>query len=176
VVLIGSAFPSLVRRFQSSAGGDLHSEQMLFDLAVGGSIVAVVCGNLLARPIILAVFGPSYEPSIHIFHLHSWSCIAIGMNEARSRWMAALSLQRYAPIVTTLGLAINVAMNLVLIPWLGAKGAAITTVVSYFISGYVSSFLFKPLNGLGWSQTRALWPWGRLWGAARHWQFERQFA
>jgi len=176
VVLIASAFPSLVQRFQISAGADLQSEQMIFDLAVGGSMVAVVCGNLMARPLILAVFGPTYEPSIHIFHLHSWSCIAIGMNEARSRWMAALSLQHYAPIVTTLGLAINVAMNLALIPWLGATGAAITTVVSYFISGYISSFIFKPLNGLGWSQTRALWPWGRLWDAVRHWQFERQFA
>jgi PST family polysaccharide transporter len=149
---------------------------MLFDLAVGGSLLAVVFGNLLARPVILTIFGERYAPSVEIFHLHSWSAIAIAMNEARFRWMAALSIQRYAPIVTTLGLGINVAMNLVLIPKFGALGAAVSTVVSYFISGYLSSFAIKPLNGLAIAQTRALWPWHRLWTAARVWRLERQLA
>jgi PST family polysaccharide transporter len=176
VALVGSAFPSLFRQFQASGAADPRSQQMLFDLALGGSFAAVLVGNLLARPVIETLFGPSYEAAVNIFHLHSLSCIAIGMNEARWRWMGALALQRYAPIVTSLGLVINIAMNAVLIPVLGAEGAAITTVVSYFLSGYASSFIFPPLRGLGASQTRALWPWGRLYGAALNWHRGRRFA
>ena len=176
VALIGSAFPSLVRQFQSSGRGDRVSQQMLFDLALGGSIAAVIVGNLLIRPVVETLFGPSYEQAIDIFHLHSWSCIAIGANEARHRWMGTLDLQRYAPLVTSLGLLLNIAMNAVLIPLLGAKGAAITTVVSYFVSGYVSSFFIRPLRGLGLSQTRAFWPWARLLGAARVWHRARGVA
>jgi PST family polysaccharide transporter len=176
VVLIASAYPTLARRFLDGGAGGLHAEQMLFDLAVGGAIAAVLASVALARPLIQGIFGPAYESAIHIFYLHSLSCIAIAMNEARHRWLAAVSLQRYAPSVTAIGLLINVAMNLALIPRLGARGAAIATVVSYFASGYLASFLFKPLRPFGYTQTRALWPWGRLYRAARLWRSGGQLA
>ncbi len=168
-VLATSAYPALARRFLDSGSQHRQSEQMLFDLAVGGSIVTVIIANLLAPPVIKGIFGAAYLPSVAIFHLHSWSCIAVAMNDARHRWLATQSLQRYAPAVTALGLAINLGMNVVLIPRLGALGAAVSTVVSYFISGYLSSFLIKPLWVFGYAQTRALWPWGRLYRGALHW-------
>ena len=115
---------------------------------------------------ISVVFGTEYLPSVHIFYFHAWSCVAIAMNAARLRWLATIGMQRYAPVVTVIGLVINVAMNLVLIPTMGAKGAAIATVVSYFISGYFSSFLIPALRGIGYMQSRALWPWVRLYSAA----------
>ncbi len=176
VVLIASAYPSLARRFLDDRAGGAHAEQMLFDLAVGGAIVVVLASIALARPLIAGIFGPAYQPAVQIFYLHSWSCIAIAMNEARHRWLAAVSLQRYAPTVTAIGLFINVAMNLALIPRLGALGAALATVVSYFASGYLTSFLLKPLRAFGRAQTRALWPWGRLYRAARLWHSGEQLA
>jgi PST family polysaccharide transporter len=170
VVLIASAFPSLARRFQGGLDRIGGSQQLFFDLAVGSSLVVLVAANVLAQPMIEGLFGTAYRPAIQIFHLHSWSCIAIAMYEARHRWMATASLQRYSPLVTSLGLALNIAMNLVLIPRLGAQGAAISTVASYFVSGYLSSFLLKPLREAAILQTRALWPWPRLYRAALLWR------
>jgi polysaccharide transporter, PST family len=169
VVLVASAYPSLAKRFLDGNVSGGRSAQMLFDLAVGSSIIVVLVANLLAAPVIEAVFGRAYEPAVHIFYLHSWSCIAIAMNEVRHRWLAAVSLQRYAPTVTAIGLIMNLVLNLMLIPRWGALGAAITTVVSYFASGYLTSFLIGPLREFGYAQTRALWPWGRLYRTARHW-------
>lgn len=170
IVLIDSAYPALAKRFLDSEQTDSRHGQMLFDLAVGGSLIATVVSVLLARPVIEFVFGESYQSSIQIFYLHAWSCVAIAMNTARHRWFATIGLQRYAPIVTVLGLLVNVLMNLALIPSLGAMGAAITTVASYFISGYLASFMFYELREIGWMQTRALWPWGRLNIKARIWK------
>ncbi|HPM49012.1 MAG TPA: flippase [Methylotenera sp.] len=169
IVLIDSAYPALAKRFLDSEQNDSKHGQMLFDLAVGGSLIATIVSVLLARPVIEFVFGESYQSSIQIFYLHAWSCVAIAMNTARHRWFAAIGLQRYAPIVTVLGLFVNVLMNLALIPSLGAMGAAITTVASYFISGYLASFMFYELREIGWMQTRALWPWSRLNTRARIW-------
>lgn len=163
VVLIESAYPALARRFLDSDKVDSQHGQMLFDLAVGGSLLATLLALLLAEPVINAVFGPGYERSVDIFYLHAWSCVAIAMNTARHRWLAAVGLQRFAPTVTIIGLVINVAMNLVLIPAMGAVGAAIATVVSYFISGYLSSFFLPSLREIGRMQTYALWPWHRLY-------------
>jgi O-antigen/teichoic acid export membrane protein len=162
-VLVDSAYPALTRRFLAAAAGTSQHGQMLFDIAVGGSIVATLVALAFAGPAIGAVFGSDYTRSVGIFYLHAWSCVAIAMNAARHRWLATLDLQRYAPLVTFVGLGINVAMNLLLIPSLGALGAAISTVVAYFVSGYLTSFWFAPLRPIGAMQTRALWPWGRLY-------------
>ena len=171
IVLIDSAYPALAKRFLDSEQTDSRHGQMLFDLAVGGSLVVTLGALILAAPAIGAIFGRDYQPSVQIFYLHAWSCVAIAMNTARHRWMATVGLQRYAPAVTVMGLVINVAMNLFLIPSIGALGAAIATVASYFISGYLSSFLLPPLAEIGRMQTRALWPWVRLYAAAcSHWR------
>ncbi|MDD5332957.1 MAG: flippase [Rhodoferax sp.] len=164
VVLVDSAYPVLARRFlDANQTTDSQHGQMLFDLAVGGSLVVTLLALILAGPVINAVFGAGYERSVNIFYIHAWSCVAIAMNTARHRWLAAVGLQRYAPTVTVIGLVINVMMNLVLIPFFGAIGAAIATVISYFLSGYFSSFLFPALREIGQMQTRALWPWARLY-------------
>ena len=165
IVLIDSAYPALAKRFLDSEQNDSKHGQMLFDLAVGGSLIATIVSVLLARPVIEFVFGESYQSSIQIFYLHAWSCVAIALNSVRHRWLATVGLQRYAPIVTAFGLVINVALNLVLIPSHGAIGAALATVVSYFISGYLISYLWFPLREIGHMQTRSLWPWFRLFKA-----------
>lgn len=173
VVLIDSAYPALTRRFINERKVDGRNGQMLFDLAIAGSMVAILVAFLFVGPVINAVFGPSYSRSIDIFYLHAWSCVAIAMNTARHRWLATLGLQRFAPIVTIVGLCINILMNLIMIPAMGAVGAAITTVVSYFISGYLSSFLLPPLREIGRMQTRALWPWARLYAGAKSLQQQK---
>lgn len=176
VVLIDSAYPTLARRFLDSPKPDARHGQMLFDLAIGGSLLATLVALALAGPIIDALFGSAYHSSVDIFHLHAWSCIAIAMNTARHRWLAVEGLQRHAPTVTIIGLLLNVAMNLVLIPHLGAYGAAIATVVSYFVSGYLTSLFLPPLREIGRMQTRALWPWGRLFAEGYRWHAERKAA
>jgi len=163
VILIDSAYPRLARRFLDGDTPDGRHGQMLFDLAVGGSLLATVVALLFAEPVINAVFGSGYELSVDIFFIHAWSCVAIAMNTARHCWLATTGLQRFAPIVTTFGLVANVALNFVLIPSHGAIGAAIATVVSYFATGYLASFLIPELHSIGRMQTRALWPWKRLY-------------
>ena len=163
VVLIDSTYPALARRFLDSGKREGQHGQMLFDLAVGGSLLATLVALALAGSMIEIVFGAGYGRSVDIFYLHAWSCIAVAMNSARYRWLAVVGLQRHAPTVTIVGLVANVALNLVLIPAMGAMGAAIATLVSYFISGYLASFFLPELREIGRMQTRALWPWRRLY-------------
>lgn len=163
VVLIESAYPLLTKRFFAVPNfASTNQGQMLFDLAVAGSMIATIFAVLIAEPLIFSIFGEAYRRSVEIFHLHAWSCIPIAMNTARHRWFATVGLQRFAPIVTIVGLILNVALNAVLIPMHGAIGAAIATLLSYTVAGYLTSFALQPLREIGRMQTRALWPWSRL--------------
>lgn len=172
VVLIDSAYPTLARKFLDSDGNDRAHGQMLFDLAVGGALIAIVVSLVLVGPVIRLLFGSVYLPSIQIFQLHAWSCVAIAMNSARHRWLATTGLQRHAPTVTVVGLVLNLLMNFVLIPAMGAMGAAIATVVSYFVSGYATSYLIPSLRYIGDMQSKAMWPWYRLYKTFAIWRLK----
>jgi O-antigen/teichoic acid export membrane protein len=176
MILIDSAFPALVRRHIQSDGTDDSHGQMMFDLAVGGALLAVLLSVLLVKPAVHLLFGAAYQPSIAIFRVHAWSCVAIALNQARLRWLAAIGLQRYAPMVTLVGVVANIVLNLLMIPSMGGLGAAIATVVSYFLSGYVTSLCFKELQGIGRMQTKAFWPWPRLYSCLRVWRSTRAIA
>lgn len=163
VVLVDSSFSLLSKAFIESEKQTHRHGQLLFDISVGGAVISTLIALFVAGPLVSRIFGDEYQPSINIFYVHAWSCVAIALNTARNRWLAVVALQKYAPAITGLGLILNVVMNLALIPSMGALGAAISTVVSYFISGYISSFFFLELRGIGKMQTRALWPWHRLY-------------
>lgn len=170
VVLIDSAYPILARKFLDSDSNDMNPGQMLFDIAVGGAIISLVVALVLVKPAVNILFGKEYASAVEVFNIHGWSCVAIAMNTARHRWLAIINLQRYIPLVTVIGLISNVALNFVLIPSHAATGAAVATVVSYFLSGYLTSFLIPELRFTGHMQTRSLWPWFRLNSTFRKWR------
>jgi Na+-driven multidrug efflux pump len=84
--------------------------------------------------------------------------------------MSVVGLQRYMVLLTTVGLLLNVAMNFLLIPIFGGLGAAIATLVSYFFSGYVLYLFLPALREIGIMQTRAFWPWARLYSHLLGWR------
>jgi Na+-driven multidrug efflux pump len=53
------------------------------------------------------------------------------------------------------GLCVNVALGLFLVPVLGAKGAALSAMGSYWVSGYLTSWIFPRLRECGRMQTQA---------------------
>jgi polysaccharide transporter, PST family len=166
-VLIESLYPTLTRRHFQNRGDNAYSGQMLFDIATSSSIVTIVVSIVVVPPLIDVLFGRNYSDSTDLFLILSWSCLAVAMNSARYCWLATLGLQRYAPVVTFIGLVLNVGINIWLIPRFGALGAAIATLVSYCASSYLSSFLFPPMKEIALMQTRALWPWNRIFKEAR---------
>ena len=54
---------------------------------------------------------------------------------------------------TLLGLFINIVLNFYLIPLYSSYGAAISTVISFSVSAYLSSFLFPKLSSIAMLQT-----------------------
>lgn len=166
VVLVDSAFPALVRRFDKSGKQGDGSGQLLFDLAFGGALLATLFAMAVVQPVVIHLFGASYAPSVDIFYIHAWSSLAVALTYARYRWLAVLGLNSMAPVVTGIGLLMSSVLNVLLISSYGAAGAAVATLLSYTLSGYVLSWIFPSLRGIALMQTRALWPWARLFRLA----------
>jgi Na+-driven multidrug efflux pump len=73
-----------------------------------------------------------------------------------NRWLTAEDLLRFALVTQLAGAAMNVALNILLIPTYGAVGAAIATVISYATASWLALFLSARTRPMGWMMAKSL--------------------
>jgi len=118
---------------------DHNKEQMktLFRLAwiLGVSIFIITLSILPVATAI--VFGNQYKESAEILIWLAPSGFAVSIGCAFATWQNIndrMDLMLKSPLA---GAVINIALNLILIPTLGLKGAALSTTISFFSSVYL---------------------------------------
>ena len=109
-----------------------------------------------STPLILLVFGSEYAPAGPILSVHIWSAMFGFLGLAKSFWIANEGLTVYALATSSSGAALNILLNLWLIPNYREMGAAIATVVSYGFTDYVTCFFYPPATRMGWMMTKAI--------------------
>ena len=140
-------FPHVSRSSDSAANVVTAriSRQTLILMAVASAGVAVV-----APRIIPAVFGPEFRPSIlALLYLLPgvlvFSLAKILGNDFSGRgWVVTNG------IVSAIALAINVSLNLSLIPQYGINGAALASTISYSVATLVLLALFAKYTKVSW--------------------------
>ena len=88
--------------------------------------------TLLARPMIRLIFGPSFEPAVPVLQISIWAIVFLFLNVPSARLLLINNYQRQASVMFGIAMAINVSLNLLLIPRLGINGAAVARTASNF--------------------------------------------
>ncbi len=156
VVLNNLVLPRLVEAHK--AGGGLFTEklQRIYNLmALMGFAVAIPI-TLLAGPIVNLLFGSAYAPAAPMLAVLIWAGLFVNLGLARTSYLTVENLLKYLPITVFAAMAINVALNLLLIPRYGGTGAAVATLISYWAATHGMCFLIAPLAETGKMITRAL--------------------
>jgi PST family polysaccharide transporter len=159
MALTASMQPVLLRT--RLADPQLFTERLkvLYASLAWTSILVALAVTLTTTPIVVAVFGEQYRAASPVLLIHIWAAVAVFLGVASSQFLVAENLGRISMYRTTLGLAVNVALNVLLIPTHGAVGAAIATVVSYFVATF-SLVFFDQTRSQAWLMLRALSPAG----------------
>ena len=174
VALMGAVFPALWQRRQDAAAyqrGLQASLDLLFALAVALAVVM----QLFGAPLVEWLFGPRFAASVPILQIHIWAGVFVFMRALLSRWLLAEDLLRFSLLTHLSGAAMNVALNLLLIPRYGALGAAVATVISYACAGWLALYLSPRTRPMGHMMARALLlplRWGDLAAYARRLRLE----
>lgn len=130
--------------------------QRLYRIMVLASLAIAVPVSLLAMPVIPALFGQEYADSAAVLIVHIWTCPAIFMAAVFSKWLISEDLLMFSLTRHGMGAAANVVLNLWLIPPYGAMGAAVATLASYTVAGYLACFTDRRTFATGVMMTRAL--------------------
>jgi PST family polysaccharide transporter len=77
------------------------------------------------------LLGEEYLAAAPVLAVYAWSAVPVYLGTARDRLAIDLAVTRTSVVNTTAGAAINVVLNLILLPTVGLIGAGIATVVSY---------------------------------------------
>lgn len=100
--------------------------------------------TVFARPVISILYGASYLPAVAPLRVITWYTAFSYLGVARNAWVVAKDRQKYLFAIYAASAAVNVVLNYLLIPALGALGAAIaslaaqvstTLIVPFFIQG-----------------------------------------
>jgi len=98
---------------------------------------------LLPGPIVKLMFGDSYRETATILALCSVTSLFSVMGTVSYRAIVLFGGYRFIAIKMPLAALVNVLMNLVLIPRYGILGAAISTLITEFISFFVLNGFFR---------------------------------
>lgn len=150
-----SAFPAVVQARGNNPTLYKARMQRLFNLMTLISYGVAVLTVFLAKPVI-SLYGTGYEDAAPILVILMWAGLWVSLGEVRSLAIQAEGLLVQSMLAILLGAAVNVGLNLLLIPRFAGLGAAVATFISQFVAMYLSSFLFQALFELGRMQSRAL--------------------
>jgi O-antigen/teichoic acid export membrane protein len=128
--------------------------QRMSELALlAAALVAILIG-ILALPGILLVGGAQYDGAAPVLRIHALALIPLSMTITWQLGLVAARAQRSLAVANGLGLAIVVALGLVLIPVDGARGAAWAAVAA---ESALATFLLIALRRARPNATPRLW-------------------
>jgi O-antigen/teichoic acid export membrane protein len=104
------------------------------------------------------LYGKQFAPAAPLLAVLIWSEIAVFFATVVYNVLISKNQQWLLPVPTLVGAAVNVALNLVLIPRYGAAGAAWATLVSYTVAWTAVLFFFQETRSLIWQGMRFALP------------------
>ena len=138
-----SVFPLFSKYFISS-GEELEKAYKLSFKYLSTLIIPIAVGiSILSKPIIMAIYGEQFLSSILTLRILIWSEIFVFLGTIHVSILISAGLQRLDFIFTSSSAALNILLNLLLIPRFSIAGAAVATVISYGLGVPMSCILKK---------------------------------
>ena len=135
-----------------------EKDSALFEKRVAQLYSIITCMTVLAKPLIYILFGTDYAAAAGILAVAVWYVTFSHYGSVRNIWILAEGKQKYLTGINVIGAAANVLLNLCLIPFLGAVGAAIASIVTQFLSNVSIGFVLKPIRRNNYLMLKGLNP------------------
>ena len=140
-----AAFQPVIINHRKEKNYEKYKEYMqrLYDIV---AIIGIAFGigiSLFGWLAVDILYGSEYAAASNILLISVWAGLFATLGCARSVWLVAENKQKYTLVYTSVGCIINIVLNALLIPKLGAIGAAIATLVTQSVTNVFSLMFFK---------------------------------
>lgn len=142
VIVGASAAPHLIQLFHKNPAAYHRAAQTIFNALSALAICVCIGASFLSSLIIPLLYGSSYEAAIPVLIIHIWSSLFVFHASLRTQLLVIENKAGFVFIFSALALAANIAINIVLIPKLGAVGASWASLISWMSCVLVFPLLF----------------------------------
>lgn len=140
-IFVGSVFPILSKQFFEKSDNFKKTFQKSFDFLIIVSVPLVVGVYTLAPYIVNIIGGREFSNAVLPLQILIFAVAFYFLSYLLSHLLIAANLQKKLIFISILSVAINVLLNLVFIPLYSYLGAAVVTVISWFLALVVHFYL-----------------------------------
>ncbi|HEC15515.1 MAG TPA: flippase [Sedimenticola sp.] len=140
MIISSSLFPAVLKAREVDQEKYFALLQGIYSLGTWLAISVMLPIALFAKEIVTLSYGIDYAESARLLAIYAWANLFVFFGVLKGNWVLAENQQIYNIIFQSIGMAINVVLNLVLIPIIGPEGAVYAT-----LACVVSNTLISPL-------------------------------
>ena len=137
IVITSSLAPSIIRAKQFS--NQIYEKRIiilirvLFYSALAISLTTMILSDRLVN----LLYGKEFTDSGNVLRVYVFSILFVFLNNGSLQWFINEKKQKYAFYKLSIGAALNVGLNIYLIPLYGVLGSAYATLISYLMATYL---------------------------------------
>ncbi len=158
VVFMNATLPLLLRTREEHGQSSTPYRRMLqrsYDTAFWLGVAVAVGAGGVGTFVISTFFSDAYSDSIELLWILVIACPFVFMAAVYSKWIIAEGILWASVLRHGLGALANISLNLALLPVIGVRAAAISTVVSYVTASYLACFVGRRSRAAGVQMTLA---------------------
>ncbi len=155
-VILQALTPMLIRVHAQGDAAYRARRQEYLDLLIWIGIFFSLFLTLAAPLLILFLYGKEYLAAGGVLMLLAWRAIGSMGSTASGQIMIIEKIHQYAVIRNVIGCLISIGLNLLLIPKYGARGAAVSAVITAFCAGILCNVFIPRYRELFTLLLRAL--------------------
>ena len=145
--LIDSMQPSVMEAHKSGDEEQFKNKnRQMYAVVFYVSMGVAVLFNVFAEVAIYILYGKDYLPAAMPLRVVSWYTAFSYLGVARNAWIVSKGMQKHLSKLYIFAAVANVLLNCALIPVMGSSGAALASLVSQVLTGFVLPFFIKDLR------------------------------
>ncbi len=156
MVIQSTLFPSIFKEIKNPK---LFQEKLynLYSIFIIISYIIIFSITLLSGFVIRHLYGLQYIDAKKPLLIFAWTFLFMSLGVARNIFIYSKGLNKINIYISLVGLFSNLILNYILIPKFGISGSAAASLISQFLTSYISSIFFKELHENFKIATKALY-------------------
>lgn len=144
--IIDSMYPTIMRLYKKNRNEFEKKNRQLYAIVIYVSVLAAVCFVVFGKFIVILLYGKQYLGAVAPLRIITWYTIFSYLGVARNAWIVCENQQRYLKYMYFSAAVINIVLNFLLIPILGASGAALASLITQIGTSMLIPCLIKDMR------------------------------
>lgn len=136
VAIVTSVFPAIMNAKRDDPERYQKRLQNMYDLMVWMSLSIAIVTTFISPLAYRIIYKEEFWTGAHVLSVHVWAGIFVFLGSASGQYLIAEGYTKISLIRTAVGAAVNIVLNIYLIPKFGIMGAAMATLAAYFVATF----------------------------------------